>query len=207
MSGIMRRISVGALAVVLASCASPLGSNTPNRWSQPVVTWKGSEATTLPMDTVILDGRLVFFTVELSINGESESFLVDSGSSSTSFTDNFLRTLSPVLSAGQEGVIYGLGWSKKANTIMVDSIDLGFARINRLEIPNKDILGMMFNQQLTSKGGRPLAGIIGVDLLAPLGASIDLAKSTITFRKMPGQPREPASASAAPAAGRPAGHP
>jgi hypothetical protein len=155
------------------------------------------------MDTVTMNGRLVFFVVELSINGKSESFLVDSGSSSTSFTDAFVRTLKPKIFVGQMGVVYGLGWSRKTNTILLDSIDLGFARVDGLEIPSTDILGMLFHQQLISKEGRPLAGIVGVDLLVPLGASLDLARSTITFRRMPSPALDPAPATVTPVAGQP----
>lgn len=200
--GIMKRILVGTLVVVLASCASPRGNNTLKRWSPAVATWSGAEAITLPMDTVALDGRLVFFVVDLSVNGKRESFIVDSGSSSTSFTDAFVRTLRAKVFVGQMGVIYGLGWSRKTNTILLDSIDLGFASVNKLEIPSTDILGMLFHQQLVSKEGRPLAGIIGVDLLVPLGASLDLARSTITFRKVPIHSPDPAPAPVPPVAGQ-----
>jgi hypothetical protein len=149
------------------------------------------------MDTISLNGRLVFFSVELSIDGNRESFLVDSGSSSTAFTDEFLRTLRAKISGGHQGVVLGVGWSRKTKTIVLQSIDLGFARIDKLEVPNEDILSTMFKEQLTSKGGRPLAGIIGVDMLVSLGASIDLANSTITFRKMPIQPPDGAHSSGA----------
>jgi hypothetical protein len=60
----------------------------------------------------------------------------------------------------------------------------------------------MFHNQLVSKKGRPIAGIVGVDLLVPLGASLDLAESTITFRKMPNQLPDPPSASVTPPAGQ-----
>jgi hypothetical protein len=202
MVGAMKHILVGGVAVVLASCAAPQGNNVLQKWSQPIVMWEGIEATTLPMETVTMDGRLVFFVVELSINGNRESFLVDSGCSSTSFTDAFVRTLKAKISVGQRGVIYGVDWSRKANTIVLDSIDLGFARVDNLEIPSRDILGTMFHNQLVSKKGRPIAGIVGVDLLVPLGASLDLAESTITFRKMPNQLPDPPSASVTPPAGQ-----
>ena len=183
----MRLILAGALAAALASCASPPVTDNLKRWSPPTVTWKGNEATTLPLDTVTLGGRVAFFAVELSIDGNRESFLIDSGSSSTLFTDEFLRSLKGKVSGGQNSVIYGLGWSRKAKTIMLSSIDLGFARLDRLEIPSQDMLGAMFNQELTSSNGRPIAGIIGVDMLVSLGASLDLVKSTITFQKIPTQ--------------------
>src|ERR1035438_10181101 len=101
MVGAMKHILVGGVAVVLASCAAPQGNNVLQKWSQPIVMWEGIEATTLPMETVTMDGRLVFFVVELSINGNRESFLVDSGCSSTSFTDAFVRTLKAKISVGQ----------------------------------------------------------------------------------------------------------
>ena len=186
----MRLILAGTLAVVLASCASPPVTDNLKRWSPPAVTWKGNEPTTLPLDTVTLGGRVAFFAVEFSIDGKRASFLIDSGSSSTLFTDEFLRSLKGKVSGGQNSVIYGLGWSRKAKTIMLSSIDLGFARLDKLEIPSQDMLGAMFNQELTSSNGRPIAGIIGVDMLVSLGASLDLVKSTITFQKPPTQPPE-----------------
>lgn len=202
----MKRIPAAALAVVLASCASPPENDTLNRWSPPTAIWNGNETATLPLDTVSLNGRVVFFGVELSIDGYRETFLVDSGSSSTSFTDEFLRILKSKISGGQNGVVYGLGWSRKVNTIVIDSLDLGFARLKRLEIPNEDILGTMFYRQVISKNGRPLAGIIGVDMLVALGASIDLGNSTITFRKMPNRPPDPTPPPSMPPAGRESRH-
>jgi predicted aspartyl protease len=197
--GDVMRMLFGALSVVLASCTSTPRNNSLNRWSQPIVTWEGVDATTLPMDTVTLDGRLVFLVVELSMNGNRESFLVDSGCSTTSFTNDFARTLKVKIAVGQTGVIYGLDWSRKASTVVLDTIDLGFARLDNLEIPSRDLLGMIFNQRITTTKGRSVAGIIGVDLLVPLGASLDLANLTITFRRMPGRSPDlkPASADAA----------
>jgi len=198
----MKGILVAALSVVLASCATTEKGELTRVWSPPIIAWNGAESATLPMDTISMGGRVVFFIVELSIDGNKRSFIVDSGSSSTLFTAEFARTLKAGVSGGQQGVILGVGWSRTAATIMVDSMDLGFARLKRLEVPAEDILGVLFDRPIIAKDGRPIAGIIGVDLLVPLGASIDLEKSTITFRKIPGRRPHPAPAMAPGGAGR-----
>jgi len=190
----MKRVLAAALGVVLTSCASTEKSELTRRWSPPTVVWNGAESVTLPMDTISMDGRIVFFTVELSIDGNKRSFIVDSGSSSTLFTSEFARAMNAKISRGQPGVVLGVGWSRTATTIIVDSMDLGFARLNRLEIPAEDIFGILFDRPMIAKDGRPISGIIGVDLLVPLGAAIDLEKSAITFRRTPSRRADPALA-------------
>jgi len=89
MLGVMKGAVAMALVVTLAACASPRGNDTFGKWSLPTVRWNGVGSVTLPMDTISMDGRIVFYVVELSINGNRSLFLVDSGSSSTLFTREF----------------------------------------------------------------------------------------------------------------------
>src|SRR5208283_2059517 len=63
------RIALGIATAFLAACAAPQGNDTFARWTIPVVTWKGANPITLPMDTISMDGRVMFYVVELSING------------------------------------------------------------------------------------------------------------------------------------------
>jgi hypothetical protein len=61
---------------------------------------------------------------------------------------------------------------------------------------------VLFDRLIISNDGRPISGIIGMDLLVPLGASLDLEKPAITFRRIPNRPPDPAPALAIPHAGR-----
>jgi hypothetical protein len=185
--GAMARTALGIATALLAACTAPQGNDTFARWTMPVVTWKGANPVTLPMDTISMDGRVMFYVVELSINGNKGLFLVDSGSSSTLFTREFASVLNLKVSGGRSGVVFGIGWSRKATTVVLDSIDLGFARVEKLEIPSDSIFGVLFERPVISSDGRPISGIVGMDLLVPLGASLDLDESRITFRRTPGQ--------------------
>jgi hypothetical protein len=76
-------------------------------WSPPVIAWNGAESAALPMDTISVGGRVVFFVVELSTDGNKRSFIVDSGSSSTLFTAEFARTLKAEVSLGSRAQSWG----------------------------------------------------------------------------------------------------
>jgi hypothetical protein len=185
--GRVKRAALGMVCILLAACTAPQGNDTFARWTPPVVTWRRTNPISLPMDTISMDGRVMFYVVELTMNGSRGLFLVDSGSSSTLFTREFASGLNLKVSAGRNSVVFGIGWSRKATTVVLDSIDLGFARIQGLEIPSDSILGVLFERPVISNDGRPISGIVGMDLLVPLGASLDLNGSKITFQKAQGQ--------------------
>jgi Aspartyl protease len=180
----VKKCLAGILVIALASCASPGKNETSDKIPSPSAMWGSATAVTLPLDTISLDGRLVFYFVELSINGEKGRFMVDSGSNVSWFTQEFARTIrekSPS-AAGHRMKVIGVGGTRRQDTTVVDSVDLGFASLHNVLFACGDVLGLI-NRGLVAKKEPPLAGILGLDLLVPLGASLDLRKSTITFQK------------------------
>ncbi len=174
------------LALILAACTSPPANEAPGKVFSPVVTWTGAVTTTLPLETITWDGRLIFFVVNVSMNGEEGAFMVDSGSNVTWLTDEFSHAVlaKGLVVASRQATINGVGGAKRQNTVLLDSLDLGFARLHPVLIATGDTLRLI-NATLAKKKERPLAGILGLNLLVPLGASLDLQKSTITFQKLP----------------------
>lgn len=182
----MKNGLAGILVIALASCASP-GTNTnevAGKIPSTATAWAGVPTITLPLDTISRDGRLVCYFVEISINGEKGRFMVDSGSNVSWFTQEFARIIrekSPS-AAGHRMKVNGVGGIRKQDTILVDSVDLGFASLHKVLFACGDVLGLI-NRDLFAKKEPPLSGILGLDLLVPLGASLNLRDSTITFQK------------------------
>jgi hypothetical protein len=176
----------GILVIALASCASP-GTNTNEAVDKilPATTaWSGTAPITLPLDTISRDGRLVCYFVEVSINGERGRFMVDSGSNVSWFTKEFARAIreKSLSAAGHRMKVNGVGGIRKQETLVVDSVDLGFASLHNVLFACGDVLGLI-NRELAARKEPPLAGILGLDLLVPLGASVNLRNSTITFQE------------------------
>jgi hypothetical protein len=181
---VVKNCLAGILVVALASCASPGKNEAADKIPAPAAMWGSATATTLPLDMISRDGRLVCYFVEVSINGEKGRFMVDSGSNVSWFTGEFARIIrekSPS-AAGHRMKVNGVGGIRKQDTIVVDSVDLGFARLHNVLFACGDVLGLI-NRGLVEKKEPPLSGILGLDLLVPLGASLDLRNRTLTFQK------------------------
>jgi predicted aspartyl protease len=174
----MKESFLGFVAIVLASCTSPSGSDIGQ--TKPIVTWNGKGPITMPLDSVTLDGGLVFFVVELSVDGQRGLFMVDTGSNVTWFTDEVARSMK-VGAPAERTEVNGVGGAERAKLVVIESIDLGFARLHHVPIASGPVLGSM-NRALVKKGEHPFSGVLGLNVLVPLGASLDLSRSTITFR-------------------------
>ena len=176
-------LAMAVLAGLLASCASTPKSNPLDSMPPPIVAWEGADSVTLPLEFVGAGGRLTSVIVELAINGERARFVVDSGSNTTWFTREFTRDLN-ARESGQKITIRGAVGTGKPDLVILDAMDFGFARLSRVGVTSGDVLQDM-NRALIAGGEYPVAGLLGLDILAPLGASIDLSRSTLTFHRAP----------------------
>jgi predicted aspartyl protease len=191
----MKTILIMAVAMLLTSCAAPrLGDDFAAIYT-PTVSWGSVDTVTLPLDTVSEAGHLDFFIITLPVNGNPARFMVDSGTNKTWFTKQFSKKIGAKVT-GLKIFAHGAGGNREQEVVLLDVADIGLARLHGLYVTSGDILKDM-NRSIATLHEEPIAGILGLDILVPLGASIDLAHSTITFRRRPNNTSEPGSPSQA----------
>ena len=133
-------------------------------FSSPVLAPSLTTAQELPLERCD-----VLPVIEVQVSGLHKWFLVDTGATSILNLDSF--------ASGQARHIRVTSWSgtlaTSAKEVTLPDLSIGQTKLLDLKLPAIDLSG------IGKACGRKIDGILGVDLLGKLGASIDLKAQTI----------------------------
>lgn len=120
------------------------------------------------------------FELEAAVNGQPARLLLDTGASHTVLaTPSAVRLgLQTTASAERAG---GVGAADHATeTAVVDELRLGAVRLRAVAVWTFDLEHV--NCALAARGGAPIDGAVGGDVLRPAEAVIDYARATLYLR-------------------------
>lgn len=125
-----------------------------------------------------LDKRFGLLLVTLTVRQgaekvELENIVVDTGSASTVLSVDAVASLG-ILPSPQDIIhhVFGIGGSEAVFARVVDEMQIGAVRVAGFEV---EVAGMDY--------GLPINGLLGVDFLEATGAIVDIADSSIQFRR------------------------
>ena len=156
-----------------------------------IVRWSyHADALTKPLGYFTANGRPTDIVVLLPFLGTEESFMIDTGASTSWLFPDFCAKKGLVTS-GPKIKGHGLGGVAVAFlTVLIPEVDFGFASVENWRVTVGAIPRVEeYNPKWQREGKRPIAGLIGSDLLFQLGAVIDYRNRTITFFKGPSSER------------------
>lgn len=170
----MKCLSWLVLATLCGCAHTGQPAGRPEKGIQPVAR--------LDLHPVRLDGQkqLAYLVAELTINGQSGRFMVDTGASNGWVHPDFARRLGMTIVAGKVDNIGAGGRSPQKGHVA--SYDLGFAKVGDLFF----LVGDLFeyaNRQLPAR--QRIDGLIGLDMLTRFSAEIDVGSQTMIFFKPP----------------------
>jgi hypothetical protein len=177
----VKKAVTALLTLLVASCATAPAYNPLSTVPRPIVTWYKDGVVTLPLRTIGDSRNMIGVAAEIAVDGRKGWFLVDSGSSTSWLTSEFTRSIR-VVSTGNKIIVHGSAGTVTHDLVELDSMDVGFARLSHVWVTSGDLFEDV-NRELTAKGERRLSGILGLDVMVALGASIDLAGSTVSFHQ------------------------
>ena len=120
------------------------------------------------------------FELVAHVNGHPARLLLDTGASHTVFAASSVERLGLQTMPSSERA-GGVGASDHATeTTVIDELRLGEVRLRRVTAWTFD-LGHV-NRALTARGGEPVDGALGGDLLRPAEAVIDYARARLYLR-------------------------
>jgi len=123
------------------------------------------------------------FEVEAEVNGQPARLLVDTGASHTVFATPSAERLGlhRTPSSARAG---GVGSSDHATeSTFVDALRLGAVLLRDVAAWTFDLAHV--NRALAARGGQPVDGAVGGDVLRPAEAVIDYARATLYLRVAP----------------------
>lgn len=178
----VKKAGIALLSLLVASCTTAPAYNPLSSVPLPIVTWYKDDVATLPLRTIGESRNMIGVAVEIAVNGRKGWFLVDSGSSTSWLTSEFTRSIK-VLSTGNKIIVHGSAGTVTHDLVELDSMDVGYARLSHVWVTSGDLFEDV-NRELAAKGERRLSGILGLDVMVTLGASIDLVHSTVSFHEV-----------------------
>src|SRR3546814_726893 len=140
-------------------------------------------ATTIALNIFSLEEDGFHPKLEVGINGQQESVILDTGASKTAFD---LQQLSKLLSRNDFQAVERLSTGLGTNTMQcftatIAELQVGEFLITDFEVTVLDLSHI--NQAYKKLGLEKVLGVIGSDLLQEYNALIDYGNQTLTLRK------------------------
>jgi hypothetical protein len=134
--------------------------------------------------TVDFELRGSHILLKLAVNGESKSFILDTGATSTSLSGEVAEALD--LNEIRKIVARDAGGDFEVVLVRVDSLAIG-------EVVVRDLCwsaGGKSVEHLRDKHGEDIAGILGADILSLFTLTIDYRAKRVTFERYEDEPEE-----------------
>lgn len=137
--------------------------------------------TKVPLRFLSIEGDGYHLQARIKINGKSALVIVDTGASRTVFDKSEIeRYLKNEKIAEHDKLSTGLGTnSMESHFVVINKLELGKIRMEDFDAVILDLKHV--NQTYSSIGIKPVAGVLGSDVLVAFNAVIDFKKRSLTL--------------------------
>jgi hypothetical protein len=134
--------------------------------------------------TVKYEFRGSHILLKVAVNGESKSFVLDTGATNTSLSGEVAKALE--LDEIRRNVVRDAGGDFVVSVVRINSLEIGGLVVRDLSCSAG---GKTFEHQ-REKGGKDIAGILGADVLSLFKLTIDYRAKCVTFERYEDEPEE-----------------